>query len=390
MGLEALGMATGAITLPVFFAIPGAALTFIGFGLMLSVMVTAFAWMISEFAQLAELKAWARSEAYEMFITALIVGGVVGLAMLLETSANALIGGGTGSVTFFTYAELYLGTMFGRLLNAYNTMLGFEVIIGLLSTLGIGIMFPEGVLWGVSLGVTPLAGLQMISNAQILLIDTVGMALASIVAQQALLEFIKGTMLKFFLPLGLVFRAFPISRKLGSTVIAISIVAYFVFPMTLILNSYMLSNYEPTRIFTYRSIEDICKQYYNNPNAGQAAADQGTEARNYYFNQEGWGSVEYWKSFAVTKEGVQEAAQRTNHLMETVGKYVWSMMSLQPKLYLASMYDWMLGEIIPVAQFFAFTFMLLVIDIIICITIFRDLSMSMGGEYDIMGMSKII
>jgi len=387
MGLEALGMAAGAITLPVFFAISPTALTFIGFGLMLSVIVTAFAWMISEFAQLAELKAWARSEASEMFITALIVGGVVGLAMLLTTSANALIGGGAGSVTFFTYAELYLETMFTRLLNAYTTMLGFEVIIGLLSTLGIGIMFPEGVLWGVSLGVTPLAGLQMISNAQILLVDTVGMALASIVAQQALLQFIKDTMLKFFLPLGLVFRAFPISRKLGSTVIAISIVAYFVFPMTLMLNSYMLSNYEPTRIFTYRSIEDICANY-GTPGAGQAAADQGTGARNAYYGS--WNSQEYWKSFALTKEGAEEAVIRTNNLISTVGKYVWSMMSLQPKLYLASMYDWMLGEIIPVAQFFAFTFMLLVVDIIICITIFRDLSMSMGGEYDLMGISKII
>ncbi len=387
MGLEALGMAAGAITLPVFFAIPGAALTFIGFGLMLSVIVTAFAWMISEFAQLAELKAWARTEAYEMFITALIVGGVVGLAMLIETMANALIGGGAGSVTFFTYAELYLETMFTRLLNAYTTMLGFEVIIGLLSTLGIGIMFPETVLWGVSVGVTPLAGLQMVSNAQILLIDTIGMALASVVAQQALLEFIKGTMLKFFLPLGLVFRAFPISRKLGSTVIAISIVAYFVFPMTLILNSYMLSSYEPSRIFAYRSIEDICEDI-NSPAAAQDAADEGKQARNDYFGN--WQQTDWWKEFTPTKQGVETAAERTGSLFATVGKYVWSVMSLQPKLYLASMYDWMLGEIIPVAQFFAFTFMLLVIDIIICITVFRDLSMSMGGEYDIMGMSKLI
>lgn len=55
-------------------------------------------------------------------------------------------------------------------------------------------------------------------------------------AQRALLTFAGNNMLTLFLPLGLIARAFPLTRRMGGTLIAMALALYFVYPLALVMD----------------------------------------------------------------------------------------------------------------------------------------------------------
>ncbi|MCX8163234.1 MAG: hypothetical protein N3D10_01625 [Candidatus Micrarchaeota archaeon] len=139
-------------------------------------------------------------------------------------------------------ADTDYGIMLSHVLDMYIGILAFEMILGPFSTLGFSTYLPEGIIMGIDISLSPLAGLTLISESLILLANIVGFGLVNIIVQKVLLKFIYVTMFDFFLPLGIAFRCVPFLRKTGSAIIALVIAAYFIYPITLWINEQIYFN----------------------------------------------------------------------------------------------------------------------------------------------------
>lgn len=225
-----------------------------GYALLISLLVVALAYMIAEILRSPQLNAWAKSELYEFIVSALIIANLFfGLTVL-----NSFVYYTTGGLDHFALAQSYLDELtraptlpnfvtgivtgsggIGSVTGVYLKLVSMEVISGLLGSFYIQAMIPLmgdfGLLYS-RIGFVPFGGLDQFVQPVLAMTDMVGVILMVLIAQKSLLTFFQESMFSLFLPLGVVLRTFPLSRRLGATIIAISITCYIVYPLTLAMN----------------------------------------------------------------------------------------------------------------------------------------------------------
>ena len=234
------------------------------YALLISLFVVALAYMVAEILKSPQLNAWAKNELYEFIVSALIVGNLVFGLTLLNTMVFDFTGGldhfgvandyldqlirapsilnitGSLAVWFSTNVTghaLDLNQQMGDLNTAYIMLWVLEMISGVLGSLVMAFILSAGPnLAYIRVGFTPLAGLSQLTPSLMNMMDMVGVIILATVAQKSLLVFFRETMFRLFLPLGVALRAFPLSRKLGSTLIALAVTCYVVYPLTLAMN----------------------------------------------------------------------------------------------------------------------------------------------------------
>ncbi len=74
-------------------------------------------------------------------------------------------------------------------------------------------------------------------------IEALSFTLASLEIQGVLLYFVAATSLTALLPIGLILRSFYFTRRLGGTIIAITIALFVVFPLTYVMDAQLVSAY---------------------------------------------------------------------------------------------------------------------------------------------------
>lgn len=134
------------------------------------------------------------------------------------------------------------GVLLPKLVGAYLEFMEFEVITGFLSSLNLGINLFQGQAFGLPIevdmhGVLPFIFITPINEAHTLIVDITGTLVAATMTQKMLLDFIESTVPTLILPLGVLMRAFPFTRKTGSTVLCFGIVAYFIYPLSVLVNA---------------------------------------------------------------------------------------------------------------------------------------------------------
>ncbi|MFN3909799.1 MAG: hypothetical protein ACK4J0_01020 [Candidatus Anstonellaceae archaeon] len=134
------------------------------------------------------------------------------------------------------------GILLSYLLDMYISLIAFEMVIGPVSTFGFSVYLPEYVLAGTDISLAPLSGLNLISESLIFLSNLVSFGLVNIIVQKITLKFIYVSMLTFVLPIGITFRCLPFLRKTGSSIIALALVAYFIYPISLWINEQIYLN----------------------------------------------------------------------------------------------------------------------------------------------------
>ncbi len=226
------------------------------YSLLISVFVVALAYIIAEFLRSPQLNAWAKAELYEFIVSALIIANLFfGLTVM-----NTLVFEITGGLDHFGVANDYLDQLVrapsisnmpgirdilggsqnhevGDITSAYLGLWGIELVSGLADGFQLNFLLSSGPeLAFLRVGFIPFAGLKTLTPAVMSLLDMMGIILLAFIAQKALLVLFKETMFTLFLPLGITLRAFPISRRLGSTLIAIAITCYVIYPLTLAMN----------------------------------------------------------------------------------------------------------------------------------------------------------
>ncbi|QLJ52205.1 MAG: hypothetical protein Sv326_0030 [Candidatus Fermentimicrarchaeum limneticum] len=210
--------------------------------------IIGFAFAIALGFHYRELEEWAKTELYEIFISGLIVAVLIMFVNILFTISTNLAGGNPFEIAHSAMDMITLETM-----NIFLTLFLTNFFISAISTLMFSFFIPIPILppplptiVTIRFGsfVSPWAGL----SAMVMGVDTVFNLVSAMVAlvlvEQVLLDFFRLTMLKYFLPLGVLMRTFPITRVAGATIIAVAIGAYIIYPLALIYSWDVYNHYK--------------------------------------------------------------------------------------------------------------------------------------------------
>ncbi|MCX6776157.1 MAG: hypothetical protein NT130_04905 [Candidatus Micrarchaeota archaeon] len=193
-----------------------------------------------------ELEEWAKNEMYEIFISGLIVGTLIGLINIIFAMSINLAGGNPLEIASSNVSSMILETN-----GLFLTLLQYNLYLGALSTLKFSFfvpipIIPPVVFLVIRIGsfVSPWAGLGALMSGVDSVFNVLGAMIAALLVEQVLLSFIKLVILKYFLPLGILMRTFSITRVAGGTLIAIAIGAYIIYPLAVIYSWNVYSQFK--------------------------------------------------------------------------------------------------------------------------------------------------
>ncbi|MDE1798222.1 MAG: hypothetical protein KGH63_02345, partial [Candidatus Micrarchaeota archaeon] len=230
-----------------------------------------------------------------------------------------------------------------------------------------------------------------------------------------------------FLPLGLGFRGVPFLRKTGSTIIAAALVMYFVFPTTIWINQQVyaaLNNPQHPVLQPWANYPDaiaLCQRLPGEDQAAYVQRVQSVLAPQFVQGASGSGGaaagpwkndvLDYFYNTFFKPAGTGAPAAETD-ASGNVGLPVSQQRALAQSLdknfniihqYVLN-FGWILGPVLPTnyffealvdqisnsMQWFVLSMLFLVNTLIMSVTLFRDISLAIGGEPRIFGMSKLV
>ncbi len=457
--------------------------------------IIALAFMSSEFFNMPSLKGFAKNEAYELGVSVIILiiavilitpGGVFDLVtegfMLPGTPPGqacreylALHPYNAATNTFangnraFAQADYFLGcrpTLIGnagfpgfftgtvssfgltgvdgvvlrKLTLGYQSLMLTEMVVGFLSSFStnLAITIPVEPMVKFDVGIVPWIGMGQINDVNTLLVDLVGQLWAAFAAQKLLLVFIDEAAIPFFLPLGVLMRAFPFTRKTGSTIIAVVFAAYFVYPTSILINQRIWEDIanpsvnpnnpggitpngdwcnsdldcasnncrytgsgnlkqcvSPLTDFSeYRSIFSMCygartPAEINNIFNSQLAPIYENNLESLYFQ----GSAappwdEAWTKTGTRVEDFWNVAKQKGSLLSTFAQE--ALVLPNPKKTVISSFAMVEVMVMEVAQFAMLAVLFIVIEIVITLTLMKDFALLIGGEPRVLGISQMV
>jgi hypothetical protein len=291
-------------------------------------LISALAFMIGIGFKYDIVTEWAKTEFWEATLSAFMVAIIFFIVVFVSGIATTLTG-----MDHIQAANNYVDEALGKLWNVLGGALGVIQAYAYLSSFWFRFPIPIPILPypicvicirnGTLLALW--AGYGQVLSGFAPLFYMLWIALLSLYAVKAFLIFSSNNMLSVFLPLGLMCRAFHLTRKIGGTLIAMALTLYFVYPLSLAL---------------CKSIFDI-----------------------------------YASSMLVGTENIAGAPSAFG--LELVG-----MISGQNVHFL---FDLMT----PGLQIFTAVMVLNVLILIITITAFRALAVTVGGDPQIFGLSKL-
>lgn len=225
--------------------------------LIISAVMSSLAWMISTAFQSNELKGWAKKELSEFIFTGALIGIAYSLILTITYLTTAYAGGDP-----YFLAKEFLDTAQADLIKSYVHVTSIKTLVTFISTFSLNLGWISAVVSAAGLNLPAFLGsiVAIISNLTLDYGSPFGMILGPLSSlesfmqpmflamfiQHELLNIIRTTMLPILLPMGVLLRAFPLSRKTGSTLIAISIAAYIIYPVTLVASSAMYDQMKST------------------------------------------------------------------------------------------------------------------------------------------------
>jgi len=468
-----------------------------------AVSIIALAFMSSEFFNMPSLKAFAKNEAYELGVSALIIllayaliwpgGGVfdriVGGFALPECAPgqteHCVPAGqacpeyeklhpydpasntfGNGGSNAYAQADFFLGCrptlagdasfpgIFGgtisslgiagtdgvvmrKLLLGYQSLMITEMLMGFLSGLSTNLAIPIPVepMVRLDVGIIPWIGMGQINDLHTLIVDLVGSLWAAFAAQKLLLVFIDESAIPFFLPLGLMMRAFPFSRKTGSTIVAVVFAVQFVYPTSILINQ--------------RIWEDIANPAENQFNPGASCSqnneycavdldccsnlcvptgtgilktcvspltdfnkyrtlfslcydDKSPEEINDYFENDL--STTYFDNMGLYFQGsatmstwtkastrVEEFGQVASEKLDLLQDFTLEALLLpNPRKTMITSFTMVELMVMEVTQFAVLALLFIIIEIVLTLTLMKDFAILIGGEPRIFGISQLV
>lgn len=424
--------------LPLLVTLPPAAFSIIGMALFIGVMIVAIAYIIAYALQSPQMVALAKEELAALIFTVFIllfwltfdttVNGITN--GMLAASLPGAMGSSLGTCSVdsgLTQSHIHLALaaldiMDTKLKDSYLDLYLFEALVGFLSTISFPLGSPVPAVNVISFSLAPFVGLTLLSNAHTVVVEAVGYLVTVVWAKEFIVLFARDAVPLFLLPLGLVMRAFPFLRKTGSSIIALAFAVYFVFPFAVLLSQFMIFDifepadfaYTPTaasffdtdrddsyfenQINDARDPESGHAQHlfdqFNSPDVVEEAYDDPLDECTGNIITRFFCSVKNIFSTAISVVGSFFATVFAiwKFMMGMTGDFFFTAFNnpLLPASASAGLYHFLILEISMISPFMILTMLSTVIEIILTITMYRNVSMLIGGEAEIIGLTKIV
>ncbi len=304
------------------------------------------------------------------------------------------------------------GIMLGHMMDIYLGLFSLEFILGPISTFGVSTYLPEPIVSSISFDIAPVSGLTPISEALVMLTDLVGVGLVTIMVQKVLLQYVYHNALSVFLPLGIGFRAIPFLRKTGATIIAATLVMYFIFPISIWINQQIYFNsffeydnttgHYKTTLVDWTNYHSIL-QIYSIDKEGKNYQEYERELLEKHIKP-------FYKETAEAEDIIIDEVHGTEYKdmapEDQISSLIKSLWNSGNTVIIQYFLNWgsILGPVLPMEylftmivdmfttsmQWFVINLLFLANTIILSITFFKDLSIAIGGEPRIFGMSKLL
>jgi hypothetical protein len=190
-----------------------------------------------------ELEEWAKRELYEIFISGIIVGVLIAFVSILFNISTNLAGGNPLDVARSCLTQMMFDTS-----SIFLAVFLYNMYISAISTLMIGFFIPIPIfpVMMIRIGsyVTPYAGFSALSVGIDTIFNLISIMLAALLAEQVLLDFIRVVMFKYILPLGVLMRTFSLTRVAGSTIIAVAIGSFIIYPLAIIYTTQLYNSFK--------------------------------------------------------------------------------------------------------------------------------------------------
>ncbi len=194
-----------------------------------------------------ELEEWAKKEMYEIFMSGVILGVLIAFVNILFGISTNLAGGNPLDV-----AHNYLNQMLFDTAGTFLQLFLYNMYIAAVSTLMIGFFIPISIPPWITIRigsyVMPEAGFSAMTLGIDTIFNLISVMLALILTEQVLLDFFRIVMFKYILPLGVLMRTFPLTRVAGSTIIAVAIGAYIIYPLSIIYSAQLYNSFKAVAV----------------------------------------------------------------------------------------------------------------------------------------------
>jgi len=320
--------------------------------------------------------------------------------------------------------QSFSGVMTSRLAKGYASLMLTQMFTGLLAGFYTSIQLSPFKILSVDVGLTPWVALGPLNQAHTIIVDMIGTTYAAFTAQNMLLKFIEKAALPVFLPFGLMLRAFPFTRKTGSTIIAVVVAAYFIYPITILINEQIwimivsppcpnggagvgdycvndlgccsgncrgsVCSAAVTDFKEYKSIYSICN---GNPDAAEIdatlqtiAEEQDKRTIDLYFSGNP-SSTAPTKAEGRLKDGLGTLALQHG---ESAWQFTKSLLNPMPGHTAQTVFSQIEVLVVDTAQFAILGMLFTVMTVVLSLTLLKDFAILIGGEPRIFGLSKLV
>ena len=391
-----------------------------------SVGIIVMFYLVATFFQHAPLQAAVKEDIGAFIVTLLIVIFWNVISEFLSDIVGALIVGvgplPSSQVLTVSHADAAYGALeifFVKLRSNYFHLYLFEVLIGFLSTVSFPIGSPLPAVNIISFSLMPFDGLNLLSNAHTVVVEAIGYLMATIWAKEFIVIFARDTVPLILFPLGIVMRSFVWFRATGSSLIAISAALYFVYPLTVLLSNYLIFDVYQPRDFVFTPDEKVISFFKSGQEKTEAqidlekehALETGEDFREQFKSENS--IIEQSITIACPGDLIDRMICSVSKLISaswegvkgfisTVFKIWTTMVSFSGDLLLsvlfgvvpagatAGLYRFVVQEVIAISQFVILVTVASVIEIIITVTLYRNISELLGGELEIAGLTKLV
>jgi hypothetical protein len=423
------------VLLVALLTMPPATGPMIGIAMAFGAAIVSIMFMAAYLLQNPQLVALAREELAALIFSAFIILfwmgsdaflGSLSTGILLTTLppdyqgflTSDTLGGLTNSHINLAIATLHAVEQ--KLKSQYMDLYMFEALIGFLSTISFPFGSPIPAVNVISFSLAPFTGLTLLSNAHTIVVEAIGYLIPVVWAKEFILIFSRDTIPIILFPIGIVLRAVPIYRRTGSSVIAICFAMYFVLPFAVILSNYLLFDmyHQPEFVYTPSTASYFgtnrgatetqglvtggrtgegangMLDEFTAPSVVGTASDQATDACAGNIIVRMLCSVKNLVSSGIQVVGgfLKSIWNIWKFMVGMTGDFFFSAFNnpLMPSSASAGLFYFIIQEVATVSPFIINIMLTTLIEIIITVTGYRSISLLIGGEAEIAGLTKVI
>ncbi|MEM2138348.1 MAG: hypothetical protein QW568_04635 [Candidatus Anstonellaceae archaeon] len=326
------------------------------------------------------------------------------------------------------------GVLLPHLIGNYAEFMVIEAITGFLSSFNVAFSLPVPLFPGFDFnpeisGLLPFIFVTPINEAHTLIVDIAGTLVAATASQKMLLDFIEANTMSLILPIGIIMRVFPFTRKTGSTIVAFAFAAYFIFPMSVLINARLYEAIQNPPCDNLKPVGAVC-QVNSECCSGNCGMDGKCQAKitNYgdylssfticgdSLGEANWRRLEPLLDAEEQKEReflaqLEQERQRTGKLTQTQEQQRQRLIELELRKAIVAqqeargqgnyflpppgeILEWVWARfehaVLETAKTLVLVALFIVMEIIIVLTLFKDFSLLIGGEPKLLGISKLV